>query len=273
MGLFGDKTQIQLDVAHSEVAAGQPVVARVRLGSPDKRAQGGRVELLYRNTYTEDYRDGDGDHETRTVTTDVVVDTQPLATGGGLRAGETVIELPLPRTAPGTSPNTVEWMVRAVVDRKLASDAEAKAPLVVRVPAQPLESWAQTPVVSPKQCIIGIDVASRIVRPGEQISGTMTLTPTSPVSARAARVRLRRVRHDKGDNKRDQVVQEVVVAEHLELAPGDTRTAAFALTVPLDAPPSFAAQHNQQRWYVEVVLDRKRALDYEGRLEVVVYNA
>lgn len=63
-----------------------------------------------------------------------------------------------------------------------------------------------------------------------------------------------------------------MLAENLELSPGEARKVSFSLTVPPDAAPSFDAQHNNQRGYVEATLDRKRAGGYEGRLEVVSFH-
>ena len=47
----------------------------------------------------------------------------------------------------------------------------------------------------------------------------------------------------------------------------------FAIEVPAGSPPSFRAFHNEQHWYVEGVIDVKRASDPVVRAEVVVHTA
>lgn len=273
MGLFGGKTEVELEVEPAELVAGEALVARVRLGAPDKKARAGRVELLYRNTYKYDTTDADGDTTTATSTEDVQIESVELGDEGPLQAGETTVELRVPATAPGTSPKSVDWLVRAVVDRRRGTDAKAQQPITVRVPAAPLKSWALGPAACPSECAMAFDVPVRTARPGDTIAGTVTVTPSSPVSARGLKVRLRRVRYDRDGNTNQDVVQEAVVAEGVELAAGETRSVPFSLTVPPDAPPSFDAYNNKQCWYVEAALDRKLKKDLEGRIEVVVHNA
>ena len=273
VGLFGDRTRLELDLETPVVVAGEAVRARVRVGEPDKRAQGGRVELLYRNTFQYDDTDSDGDRTTCTTTQDVVVATCGLGHDGVLRPGELQVALPLPREAPGTSARSVEWLLRAVVDRRRAGDAEAVAPVTVRVPPQPLADWAQTPPASPAGWAVAFTLRSRVVRPGEDVTGTVVLTPAQDLRARGLRVRLRRERLDQDGNSTGATADETVVAEDLQLPAGRPASYAFSLAVPPDAPPSFVAAHNEQHWYLDAVVDRARALDAEARLEIVVHTA
>jgi sporulation-control protein spo0M len=268
MPLFGSKTEVGVDLDRAEVVAGEEVRASIDVGELDKKVQGGRVELGYRNTYREDDTDSDGDRTTTTRKTDVVVVAETLALGNGRLA----VALPVPRDAPGTASGSVEWFVRAVVDRKRARDATARADVVVRAPAEALATWSETrPSVSDK-CAMELTASSRVVQPGDTITGTLTLTPHEAISARAIRVQLRRLRADP-DNNTDESTVPVELCGERRLEAGENVTFDYTVDVPADAPPSFRAAHNEQHWYVEGVIDVKRASDPVTRLEIVVHNA
>lgn len=269
MGLFGDKTEVDVMVDTPEAVSGQPVLARARLGNPDKKAQAARVDLLYRNTYQYDSTDSDGDTTTVSTTVDVLVASQPVP----VQAGEHAVRLEVPWLAPGTAAKSIEWLVRAVVDRRHGTDAKAEAPVLVRVPAQPLETWAQTPVSWPPECRMSIDVSSRLLRPGDRIAGQITVTPTAELSTRGLRVRLRSVRYDEDSNTKEATPAEATLTAPLDLAAGQSVAVPFSLAVPPDAPPAFEAEHNRMCWYVETVLDRRMKKDLVGQLAVVVHTA
>ena len=111
----------------------------------------------------------------------------------------------------------------------------------------------------------------REVRPGEQLTGTATVTASEDATARAIRVQLHMVRFDKDGHTKEETASESVLAEDVELQSGRPWQGSFSVTVPQHAAPSFKARHNSQHWYLEVVVDRKRAGDYEGKLELVVH--
>jgi len=52
MGLFGgSKTQLAVSLDRDTVTCGDSVRARIEVGEPDAKAQGGSVELMYLNTF------------------------------------------------------------------------------------------------------------------------------------------------------------------------------------------------------------------------------
>lgn len=282
MGLFGDKTELALSLDSPQVVAGQALLVRVKVGEPDKKAQGGHVELVYRNTFDRDEHtsngsgssSGLGNHgqrQRRSHSEDVQVVSRPMASGGTVVEGESVIELPVPRDAPASSSGTVTWEVRAVVDRKKAMDATAESQVAVVSPAGALEAWTRGSAQSEGRCEFDIDVARREVRPGQPLAGTVTLRPVEDATARAVKAQLHMVRQDQDGHTKEKTVGEVVLASDLELQSGTPWTSSFEVTVPADAAPSFDARYNSQHWFLEVVVDRKRAGDYVGRLEVVVH--
>ncbi len=274
MGLFGDSTSVTLDVLSDRLTPGAPVPVRVDVGRPDKRARGGRVELLYRNTYRDEERDHGDDRDTgpRQVTRvdDVVVAQQPLWDGGPAE-GTVALELVLPSDAPPSVPDMVEWKVRAVVDRKLAADAVAEQPLHVAPDPAALASWAErTPRLQPGSPV-SLQVAERVARPGAELTGEIVVRAGGePVQARCLRVDLVRHRRERADIEDQRTCASAVLVEEVQVEPGQTQQAAFRLRVPGDAQPSARAQNNEQHWYVRAVLDRKLRGDWTAEVEVVL---
>lgn len=273
MGLFGKKTEVELSLAAAEVVAGDPVRVSVTVGELDKKAQGARVELGYRNTYKEDSTDSDGDRTTRTSRTDVIVATKDLAAAGGQTPDGTDLELALPADAPGSAPEVIDWFVRAVVDRRRARDASAQEQLTVRAPAEPLEAWAQSPPEADGPCAFELEASTRTVRPGERLTGMLTVAANEDISARAVRMHLVRRRDDPDANVDTDDKTSVELCGATALRRGETHALPFEITVPADAPPSFRAEHNRQRWFLRGVVDVKRAKDPSVSLEVVVHTA
>lgn len=53
-------------------------------------------------------------------------------------------------------------------------------------------------------------------------------------------------------------------------ASGTTIEPTGTVTLPLDGPPTFRAEHDLMRWYLELRLDRRLKGDPAARLEIVV---
>src|SRR5215218_9835927 len=104
MPLFGSKTDISMELATSQVVAGEPVPVSLTIGEPDKKCRGARLELVYRNEYKKDETDtnDDGPNTTRTVTKreDVVAAVIPLFDGGSVQEGRHELEITVPPDAP-----------------------------------------------------------------------------------------------------------------------------------------------------------------------------
>ena len=272
MPLFGTKTEVEVRVEPAEVVAGEAVRVTARFGELDKKAQGARIELGYRNTYKEDDTDSDGDRTTRTRKDDVVVAAEQVPVDRA-SAGEVEAELVVPADAPGSAPEVIEWFVRALVDRRRGRDADAREPLTVLAPARALATWAESAPTVDGRCTFALDVSTRTVRPGDAISGTLTVTPHEEISARAVRVQIERRRNDPDRNVDADDGTRVELCGETVLRPGEERTLPFEIAVPQDAPPSFRAQYNHQHWYLQGVVDVKRSSDPSVQLEVVVHTA
>lgn len=249
---------------------GQPVRAQVSTGEPDGKIHCSRLELLYRNTYRTEVPQGDGHREVHKRKADVIVESHPLP--GGV-TGNHSVEFTVPPDAPGSAAGSVEWMVRAAKDRRMARDLSRTAPITVLVPAEPLAAWAErAPTDVSGVTIMTMDVTPRTAMSGTVISGRLEVRAVATNRARAVRVQLRRQRDDYYDLTDEEVVTERVLADDLVLPRGESRAWDFSLEVPADVSPSFEARHNSQHWYVEGLLDRRRAIDPTARVEILVHT-
>ena len=271
MRLFGSKTDVDVRIDVDEVVAGGTVVAEAEFGEPDKRAQGARIELYYKNFYEETHADEDGSSTSRTRS-DVIVASEKIALEGGL-VGPVRVDLAVPPDAPGSAPDVIEWFVRATVDRRKARDASAQRPLKVLVPAAPLASWAESPPTTEGACLFDIDASSRIVRPGDRITGTLKVTAQKAISARSIRVQLFEKRFDPDANRTIDDSTRVELCGDTELQPGEEISLPFDIGVPAQADPSFRTEKNHFHWYLQGVVDLKRSSDPTVSLEIVVHTA
>lgn len=273
MPLFGKKSDVELDLERDRVVAGETVRVRARVPEPDKKVQGGHVELLYRNRFRYEGTDSDGDRTTYTTRKDVVVATEPLFADGALEGGDVDVELAVPPDGPPSDAEAVEWRVRVVLDRKMARDAKEHLDLTVVGGPDAYAEWAARPPSADDDVPMELTVEPRTVRPGDTVRGELRITGASPISGRSVRVQLRRRRVDQDGLKDDDVYDKRDVDGQLELGVGETRSWPFELTLPADARPSFRAHWNHQHWFVEGVVDRKLRGDHVVRAELNVFTA
>jgi sporulation-control protein spo0M len=288
MSLLGSDMTVQMSIDRTEFHPGDSVTARVVVGGEkDDRVQGGRVEIAYKNRYLKeerDYNSSSGTSSTKTVTRedDNVVARQPLPAGadGPVQFGEHVVTLTFP---PGSPPSAhepegfgdlVKWEVRAVLDRKMAFDPDATQVVAVFSRPEMFAAWAQpAPVAKSAECPMGIELSTRILKPGEGISGELTITPREAVGGRSVRVQLERRRTDTPDDiKRTETLDGVELAGKTELAAGETVRFPFELALPAGVPPCFQTQKSNMHWYVEGVVNRRMRSDFVVEAELAVYT-
>ena len=287
MGVLGSDMTVQMTVDRTDFHPGDSVTARVLVGGqPDQRVQGGRVEIACVNRYLkkERDRDSDGTSSTRTVTReeDAVVAWQPLAGApdGPVAFGEHTVTLTFPPDAPPTAHepegfgDMVRWEVRAILDRRMAFDPDATQVVTVYSRPEQYAWWGQTPPVAKSSEVpMGIELSARQLRPGEQISGVLTITPSESVKGRSVRVQLERRRNDTPDDiERTETLPGVELAGDTKLEAGQTVTFPFDVWLPAGLPPTFAAHKSNMHWFVEGIVDRKMRGDFVVEAEVVVYT-
>jgi hypothetical protein len=116
-------------------------------------------------------------------------------------------------------------------------------------------------------------LSTRVLRPGEQITGVLTINPRESAKGRAVRVQLQRRRTDTPDNMQsNETAMQVELARDVKLEAGQPLQFPFQIPLPEGVPPTFAAAKSYMRWYLEAVVDRKMRSDFTAEAEVVVYS-
>ncbi|MEV4420603.1 hypothetical protein AB0L40_11610 [Patulibacter sp. NPDC049589] len=288
MGLLrrrGSSTTLRLHPA-GPLRPTDTVTVTVALDEPVDRVEGARLELGYVNRYP--YRwagrravsSASLDHDlfsTVDVGTDYgsdrdteewvhVLDVPLPAAGGRLEAGTRDVQLRVPSWAPGSSDVMVRWMIRLHVERS-GRDVTAEEELTVLVappdpaPEQPherLEGQGAEVVVVPDR---------DWWRPGEELRGTVLITPTAPVSTGTLDVRIERLRishplvRTPGGT---QVIERpsVRVAKGFTLRTGVETAIPFVIAVPEDAPPTTESVHASVAWFV------RASVEYPGHASI-----
>jgi uncharacterized protein DUF2510/arrestin (S-antigen)-like protein len=287
MSLFGSDMTVELGIDRTEFHPGDSVTARVVVGGgTDDRVRGGRVELAYENRYQKEERqyNSDGPDTTRTVTrTDTVVAaSQPLPGGpdAPVVPGEHTVTLTFPPESPPSAHepegfgDLVKWEVRAILDRQMAFDPDASQPVTIFSRPEQFASWTQSaPVAKAAECPMGLDVSTRLLRPGEGISGELTITPRESFKGRAVRVQLERRRTDTPDNlHRTETLDGVELAEKTDFEAGQTVRFPFELALPVGVPPCFVTGKSNLHWFVEGIVDRRLKSDFVVEAEIAVYT-
>jgi sporulation-control protein spo0M len=288
MGVFGSDMTVQAAVDRNVLHPGDVVTVRVTIGGqPDDRVQGARVELACKNRYRKQEREynHDGPDHNRTVTREeeFVAVWQPLpgAPDGPVAFGEHTVTLQVPPDAPPTAyepegfGSMVKWEVRAILDRKMGMDPDATIEVGVFSLPHQYAHWAQSPPVAKSHEIpMGFEqLSTRVLRPGEQITGVLTVNPRESAKGRTVRVQLQRRRTDTPDNMQDsETATQVELARDVKLEPGQPLQYPFQIPLPEGVPPTFAAAKSYMRWYLEGVVDRKMRSDFTTEAEVVVFS-
>jgi len=288
MGVFSSDMTVQAAVDRTSVHPGDPVTVKVWVGGQlDQRVQGARVELACTNRYREQDRDydSDGHSRTRTVTrsstTVAVFQPLPAAPDGPVAFGEHTVQLQFPPDAPPTVNEpagfgeVVKWEVRAILDRRMGFDPDAAIPVHVHSLPNQYAHWAQSPPVAKSQEVpMGLDqLSTRVLRPGEQITGVLHVNPQESAKARTVRVQLERRRTDTPDNMTDtETGASVELARDVKLEVGQPLQFPFQIPLPENSPPTFAAEKSHMHWYIEGIVDRKLRSDFVCEAEVVVYT-
>jgi sporulation-control protein spo0M len=286
--VFGSDMTIQAAVDRTGLHPGDVITVKVHVGGqPDQRVQGARVELACKNRFHKREREynHDGPDHNRTVTREetfvAVWRPLPAAPDGPVAFGEHTVQLQVPPDAPPTAfepegfGSMVKWEVRAILDRRMGFDPDATIEVFVYSLPHQYAHWAQSPPV-PKSHEVPMmldQLSTRVLRPGEQITGVLTVSPRESAKGRAVRVQLQRRRTDTPDNMQsNETAVEVELARDVKLEAGQSLQFPFQIPLPEGVPPTFAAAKSYMRWYLEAVVDRKMRSDFTAEAEVVVYS-
>jgi hypothetical protein len=245
---------------------GASFTAPVWISWPDEKTRSARVEFGYLNTYTRYVRDSDGHRRRRRVTSWVRVHLHRIPA----THGQHPVRFEIPRTAPPTVTDMVQWQVRATLDREHGFDRTAELSVIVlTVRGMHDHAPADPPVLAP-----GIMMWLELYGPphlhrGEQFRGTVVVEPRRVVDLRGIRLELVWIRADVHSADR-------VVAVSLPLC-GPTRTAigqrwTFPFELPLSPHllPTSAARFSVLSWRVDLVADIPMQSDEVTRIPITL---
>jgi hypothetical protein len=268
------RQRVELEISPDERLPTESLTAEVTIAEPVDRVRRARVQLGYENAYAYRWagrRDmaikGDADLLGASVAPDagterdtsdwvgVLEDDIELA-GGTLAAGRHEIALRVPSWAPGSS-RIVRWVVRLEIDREGRPDValEQGCRVLAPEPADPPEVPALE-VVERRTSDVVVDLERTWFRAGEQMHGTVTLTPDSTTVTPAdvhVSVESLRASHPLertpgyGDRRTACRVQ---LDKRLVLTAGEPSTVPFTVDLPADADPTSEAVHSSITWYV-----------------------
>jgi hypothetical protein len=268
--------KVGLEIAPAVLRPTESLSAEVTFVEPLDGIRDARVELGYVNSYSYRWagrRDAvvrydenllgpvslgvnDGGAE-RTTQDWVGVLAEELPVGaGGDATGRHEVALRIPSWAPGSS-SIVRWVVRLRAERDGGRDVELEQELRVLAPppANPPENLKHQRVDGDSTDIV-VDTDGPWFLAGEQVRGSVTITPAAAVPEADLAVSLQRIR-DSHPLERTPGAGDVFngrkvdLDKHLELPVGVPTSVPFAIDLPADADPTSSAVHSSTLWYVQ----------------------
>jgi hypothetical protein len=174
-------------------------------------------------------------------------------------------------SAPPSVAGTVDWEVRVIVERRRGLDTWAEARLVVQAAPGVLAHRMETPTESAIVIIpMTVELATRELRPGGNLAGTVTANPTVAGWIRGLRVQLVRERHEQDGIVERDVEAVVTLTGEADVRPGGSIFSPFQIAAPADPAPCWDAKYNSEHWYLEVVADGPMMRDEVTRIELLV---
>jgi hypothetical protein len=209
-------------------------------GEPDHKVRGAKAQLvrtaIHRVTQTNvlDY----GYHDSLLQEAVVIAEVPVITPGGPAAPGEHAVSLHIPEDGLPSAADQVRWSVRAVIDRRHAPDIQAESPIEVLAGPERFASEATSDTRYKGERCIDLELSTRTVRPGQAITGNVILTPARAITVTEVVVTFAVTLPVKKGLEGKAVAPKILLSEHLDLQPGDTRKLPFELTLPADAAPT-----------------------------------
>lgn len=285
------KVTVETDRPNQPYVPGERINAQVTVqGEKDLKIQKGKVALIYREEYQRQYRDSDTDSDGSTSTTDRKSwQTDEIEQWQEQFFGETTVKggsnqtfeysIPLPYNAPPTLVGGKilkgQWVIKATLDRKLASDVEAKVEsFVVTVPTGK-SGGAGTYGMSnaPDEAQLALNLPGEEFVLGDTITGEFVIQPRKEFDASEFRVEVvcsEDVPEDLGNTNTTNI--SVKVSGGAKLLPGQDLKFPFQLTIPGNAPVTCKTRHGSVTWTLRGVIARRMRSDTYVEHEILVYS-
>jgi hypothetical protein len=283
--------KVTLDRSPAVYYPGESICAAISLNSEKElKIKEGRVVLFCRDKfeYTTTTQSTDSDGSTSTSTSKIWKSEDYEQARDLFILGETTISKGSAQTFDFTAqlseffpPTyrgkiiTVQWLVKATLDRKLAGDINAEteaiiliAPAGERAPVQLGQSN------EPGEADFGFELPGEEWVSGETISGNLVIRPQKSFEATEVRLELVQseyVSYDEG-NKYENVVK-IKLAGKTSLNAGETLRLPFQVQLPQACAPSWSTENWSVTWKLKGVLARFLRKDTFGEAVIKVYSS
>jgi hypothetical protein len=281
----------KLDQPNKFFRFGDPVRGTLTIeNEKELKIQEGRVALIFKEEsqyrYESTDRDSDG-HERRTTNTSWQNDERVVAQTVFLREGvipaktnKTVeFDFAIPQNAAPTIEGgqivRAKWLVKATLDRKMASDYNEQVEIPVFELAQKYDGSDRNYGYSnePGEAEMALHLPMSEWALGETIEGELIVKPQKSFDATEVRVELARtenVPRDLGNQYVDR--QAIKLAGGIKFEPGQTLTYPFRITIPV-RPPTAQTEKFSVEWQLSGVLARRLRGDTRVEETIRVCNA
>ncbi|RNL80907.1 hypothetical protein [Nocardioides marmorisolisilvae] len=197
-----------------------------------------------------------------------VIDAPLTVAAGVLGSGPQQVQLRLPSWAPGTAGEVVRWEARLHVERSGKDTVVAESFTVLSVAPDPAPTSAELPLIQGERALANsilfeIETERGTYRPGEEVRGTVAVTPRDPVDRSALlAVWFQQLTDSHPVEKNptlgpsESFVRPMTsIAKDVRLVQGQRSEFPFALTLPADAMPTLEAVHSSVRWFVQIKVE------------------
>ena len=250
-----------------------------------------RVVLLLQSKYKTLVQQEEEDPTTHAKTTKTVeqqnsdekeIDKQTPLHEGTINAGQTLtIDLHIPPDAVPVylSPNIeTHWVVKATVDRSMASDsnAEIQLPLIVPPPGTYNNQGEFGTSTNLDVAAMRISLPRLEYAAGETLNGELILEPAQDFEGREVRIELlqrERVTGGSQPNEAETSDQKMQLAGTTKYQRGNAVRYNFSLAVAPKGRPTFSSPTATAQWILKATVDRPWASDAESTQEIYVYSA
>jgi hypothetical protein len=289
VGLFGGKlpeVSIQLERADGVYYPGETVRAQVTVAAEDgAKFKEMRAGLLFEEKYQiiDRQRDGDGDVSYTHVwrTGEQWAAREQLAAGGfpkGFRQTYSH-EWRLPDDPHPFCQGKIviaRWLVKATVDRTLARDVNAEAPLYVVRPSPAQASQGGESVdenTAPDEVQVRFQLPRLEYVQGETVAGRVIIEPRQDINPRSLNLSL--LRHEvvpAGDRTNVENVFERQQQFAAQLHAGQPLALDFEFSIPANWCPTYSSHNASVSWRVNATLDLPWKRDVHAWQTIRVFN-
>ncbi len=290
--LKGGKTDLTITVDRPTAfyLPGDCVKAKLRIESQNEaKIQEGRIVLLYKEEYERRYedwhRDSKGHRTRRQVTSwhsqDHEVERKVFVQEGTIPANydqTSEFEFSLPPLAPPTADGgkivRLKWLVKATLDRKMSSDFNAQAEILVgAAPGQARGAGVYGSSNEPGEAEMALALPSDTFVLGDTIEGELIIRPQKSFDVTEIRVELERaerVPRDLGNEHFERT--GVKLAAGAKLQTGQETRLPFRLQVPTPRPPTSHADNYVVEWSLKGILARRMRPDTLVQERIAIFS-